>query len=114
MYIPIELRYHIYDYIYGTPKQMYDKVLIQLRQLSSQFTNRSYMNNMIAAFYPELAIIRKQWNNLWYIYLYTHFFVPISAKQLRDSNIKVGTISRIFINFERHGYLKKRLVISPS
>jgi len=114
MFIPIEIRYHIYDYAYGTPTQGYNKVVLQLRQLRDQFTNRSYINNMIAAFYPELAIIRQNWNNLWYTYLYKHFFAPVPAKRLRDSNINVGTIHRIFINFERYGYLNNSLVINLS
>ena len=122
LFIPIELWYHIYEYAYGTPKQIKYKVLTQLRQLSYQFTNRSYINNMISLLcqsksfdkpnYTGVGRVfkggadeRKHWNDLWYIYLYKHFLTPSSAKRLKNSNIDVCSISRIFINFDRHGYL---------
>ena len=107
MSIPIEIQYLIYDYAYGTPEQRKYQVVIQLRELSYQFTNRSYINNLLTILCQQNSceFNRTYWNGLWHEYLYRHFLTPSSARRLRYSNIDVGSISRIFINFDRYGYL---------
>ena len=116
MNLPIEIKYYIYDIAGGTPKQLYSKTMNQLRELNCQFLDKSYINNIIKLIYdpehnlnfqPETPTYitaeeqLKQWNYLWYNYVYKHFFTKIASIRLKNTNTVIFSINKIFINFNK-------------
>ena len=101
MILPLEIRYIILEFAYGTPKQQYRKAMSQLRELSCQFTENSYINNIFFFMADQVKDDRKHWNSIWYTYLYKIFFTKMSAQRLKNSNIPIRHIHRLFVNFSK-------------
>ena len=101
MILPLELRYIILEFAFGTPKQQYRKTMSQLRELSCQFTENSYIDNIFNIMGHQVRYDRRHWNSIWYTCLYKLFFTNITARRLRDSNVTIHHIHRLFVNFSK-------------
>ena len=111
MYLPVDIQYIILDFAFGTPKQQYRKSMLQLRELNCQFVKNSYIDNVIDVMKHRARYDQIHWNHIWYICLYKLFFTNIAARRLRDHNIPIYHINKIFINFSKASSLG--LTINP-
>jgi len=111
MFLPIEIQYIILDYAFGTPKQHYRKSMLQLRELTCQFVENSYIDNVFSVMRHRTRNDITHWNNIWYVCLYKLFFTKVVAERLRDHPVPVPHIHRIFVNFSKSNTLG--LCINP-
>lgn len=98
--LPIECLYNIYDFIYGSPRDLYQKVIEQIKDLNTQLTQKKYISSVIISLGIPNSIGSISWNNLWYMLIYKKYFTIKIATQMKYKNLSIFCIHKIFVNFE--------------
>ena len=98
--IPTECLYTINDFIYGTPQNLHKNVIEQINDLNSQFTRKKYISSVIINLRIPRINQSINWNNFWYLLVYKKYFIRKVATQMRNTNLSLFDIHRIFVNFE--------------
>jgi len=98
--LPIECLYNIYDFIYGSPRDLYKSVIDQIKNLNTQFTRKKYISSIIISLGIPNTIGTINWNNLWYMLIYKKYFIGSVATQMKHKNLSLFSVHKIFVNFE--------------
>ena len=104
MDFPIEIKYLIYDYLYGTPIHNYNLVIKNIYQISYSFTSHNPKTNILLILEKHNLVNIENWNFLWYKKFYNRFFSLVYCDRMLAKKVSLQSIPRIFINFSKIKY----------
>lgn len=98
--MPLDCYYKVIDFVFGSPKQLYDNVLKEINNLSQEFNRKKYISNIIISLGTSVTLGNINWNNLWFRLIYKKYFINQIALKMRNQNLPLFSLHKIFINFE--------------
>ena len=104
MFLPTEVKYMIYDYLYGTVVYKYNLVMKDIYKISYSFTCHNPDSNILLILSRNNLVNISYWNQLWCDEFYNRFFDYKYCKSMLKKNISINSIPRIFINFSMIQY----------